>query len=173
MNVSHINVACCRGAFDRNVEIVNLIHWLENVRPDEDVVIANKKSLPAMMPHGAFATRRADSLMTHSGLVQIDIDAKHQTDYHFDPTSIAEELGQQQYVVAAGVSCSGTGVYALVAVEGITQDNHSDKAARVADHIETCFELRVDSPVSVNLASLRFASPYAPFINLDVTPFVV
>ena len=172
MNVSHINVACCRGAFDRNVEIVNLIHWLENVRPDEDVVIANKKALPAMMPHGAFATRRADSLMVHSGLVQIDIDMKHQG-YEFDATSIADELGQQRYVVAAGVSCSGTGVYALVAVEGITQDNHSDKAARVADHIETCFELRVDSPVSVNLASLRFASPYVPFINLDVTPFVV
>ena len=172
MNVSHINVACCRGAFDRNVEIVNLIHWLENVRPDEDVVIANKKSLPAIMPHGAFNTRRADSLMTHSGLVQIDIDMKHQG-YEFDATSIAEELGQQQYVVAAGISCSGTGVYALVAVEGITQDNHSDKAARVANHIETCFELCVDRPVSVNLASLRFASPYAPFINLDVTPFVV
>ena len=172
MNISHINVACCRGAFDRNVEIVNLIHWLENVRPDEDWAQTNKKALPAMMPHGAFASRRADSLMTHSGLVQIDIDMKHQ-DYEFDATSIAEELGQQQYVVAAGISCSGTGIYALVAVDGITQDNHSDKAARVADHIETCFELRVDSPVSVNLASLRFASPYAPFINLDVTPFVV
>ena len=110
--------------------------------------------------------------MTHSGLVQIDIDMKHQG-YEFDATSIAEELGQQQYVVAAGISCSGTGVYALVAVEGITQDNHSDKAARVAKHIETCFELCVDSPVSVNLASLRFASPYAPFINLDVTRLAV
>ena len=172
MNISHINVACCRGAFDRNVEIVNLIHWLENVRPDEDWAQTNKKALPAMMPHGAFASRRADSLMTHSGLVQIDIDMKHQG-YEFDATSIAEELGQQQYVVAAGISCSGTGVYALVAVDGITQDNHSDKAARVAKHIETCFELCVDSPVSVNLASLRFASPYAPFINLDVTPLAV
>ena len=173
MNVSHINVACCRGAFDRNVEVVNLIHWLENVRPDEDWAQTNKKALPAMMPHGAFSTRRADSLMIHSGLVQIDIDAKHQTDYQFDPTSIAEELGQQQYVVAAGISCSGTGVYALVAVECITQDNHSDKAARVVNHIASRFELRVDSPVSVNLASLRFASPYAPFINLDVTPLAV
>lgn len=171
MNISHINVACCRGAFDRNVEIVSLVQWLENVRPDESWAETNKKSLPAIMPHGAFASRRADSIMTHSGLVQIDIDMKHQ-DYEFDPTSIADELGQQQYVVAAGVSCSGTGVYALVAVEGITQDNHSDKATRAAQHIEQTFNVVVDRPVSVNLASLRFASPYTPFINLDVTPFV-
>jgi hypothetical protein len=173
MNVSHINVACCRGAFDRNVEIVNLIHWLENVRPDEDWAQTNKKALPALMPHGAFSSRRADSLMTHSGLVQIDIDEKHQDVGHFDPFSIADELGQQRYVVAAGVSCSSTGVYALVAVGGITQDNHSDKALRAVAHIERTFNLAVDRPVSVNLASLRFASPYAPFINLDVTPFVV
>jgi len=173
MNVSHINVACCRGAFDRNVEVVNLIHWLENVRPDEDWAQTNKKALPALMPHGAFSTRRADSLMVHSGLVQIDIDAKHQDVGYFDPFSIADELGQQQYVVAAGVSCSGTGVYALVAVEGITQDNHSDKALRAVAHIERTFNLAVDRPVSVNLASLRFASPHAPFINLDVTPLAV
>ena len=172
MNVSHIDVACCRGAFDRNVEIVNLIHWLENVRPNDDVAVLNKKSLPAIMPHGTFATRRADTLMTHSGLVQIDIDAKHQADHWF-PESIADELGQQQYVVAAGVSCSGQGVYALVAVEGITQDNHADKARRVADHIEKTFHVMVDRTVSNNLASLRLASPYEPFINLDVTPLAV
>ena len=172
MNVSHINVACCRGAFDRNVEIVNLIHWLENVRPDEDWAQTNKKALPAMMPHGSFVSRRADGIMTHSGLVQIDIDAKHQGQ-GFNAESIAEELGQQSFVVAAGLSCSGAGVYALVAVEGITQDNHSDKARQVIDLIESRFEVVVDAPVSVNLASLRFGSPHTPFINLDAKPLAV
>ena len=170
MITPHINVACCRGAFDRNVETINLIHWLENVRPTERMVVANKKALPAMMPHGSFVSRRADGIMTHSGLVQIDIDAKHQGQ-GFNAESIAEELGQQSFVVAAGLSCSGAGVYALAAVEGITQDNHSDKARQVIELIESRFEVVVDRPVSVNLASLRFASPFAPFINLDATPF--
>ena len=172
MNISHINVACCRGAFDRNVEIINLVHWLENVRPTERMVAANKKALPAMMPHGSFVSRRADGLMTHSGLVQIDIDAKHQQG-HFNAESIAEELGQQHFVVAAGISCSGSGVYALCLVDGITQDNHSDKARQMIAVIESRFEVVVDAAVSVNLASLRFASPFAPFINLDATPFAL
>ena len=172
MSISHINVACCRGAFDRNVELMSLAQWLENVRPSERMVIANKKALPAIMPHGAFASRRGDSLITHSGMVQVDIDAKQQGPT-FNAESIAEELGQQTFVVAAGLSCSGAGVYALVAVEGITQDNHSDKARQVIDLIESRFEVVVDAPVSVNLASLRFGSPHTPFINLDAKPLAV
>ena len=58
----------------------------------------------------------------------------------------------------------------LIAVEGIDQNNHREKASRVIDLIEEQFNVVVDVPVSNNLSSLRFASGYAPFINYDVKP---
>jgi hypothetical protein len=74
------------------------------------------------------------------------------------------------YVVAGGISCMGEGVYMLVAVDGINETNHREKASRVMDLIEEQFNVVVDVPVSNNLSSLRFASGYAPFVNYDVTP---
>jgi len=73
-------------------------------------------------------------------------------------------------VVAGGISCMGEGVYMLIAVDGINETNHREKASRVMDLIEEQFNVVVDVPVSNNLSSLRFASGYAPFINYDVTP---
>jgi hypothetical protein len=74
------------------------------------------------------------------------------------------------YIVAGGISCMGEGCYMLIAVEGIDQNNHREKASRVMDLIEEQFNVVVDVPVSNNLSSLRFASGYAPFINYDVKP---
>ena len=58
--------------------MVYLIEWLEHVRPDVMINDYNKKQLPAIMPHGVFYSRRQDTIQKHSGLVQIDIDCKHQ-----------------------------------------------------------------------------------------------
>ena len=73
-------VSACRGAFDRNTNEQSLIDWLENVRPTHADVQRNKKALPAIMPHGLFMSRKKDSLARHSGLVQVDIDGKHQAE---------------------------------------------------------------------------------------------
>jgi len=169
MNIDEIYVSACRGAFDRNTTMVRLVDWLENVRPQHPRNEWEKKQLPAIMPHGLFATRRQDSFTKHSGLVQIDIDAKHQTD-GFDVDKVLHNCGYSDYVVAAGKSCSGTGVYMLIAVEGIEVDNFRECADKAIQYVEQSFDVVCDSPVSMNLSSLRFASPYAPYINYDPTP---
>ncbi len=169
MNIDEIYVSACRGAFDRNTTMVRLVDWLENVRPEHPRNDWEKKQLPAIMPHGLFATRRQDSLTRHSGLVQIDIDAKHQHD-GFDVDKVLHDCGLSDCVVAAGKSCSGTGVYMLIAVEGIDVDNFRECADKAFTYVEQWFEVVCDSPVSINLSSLRFASPYAPYINYDPTP---
>ena len=54
MNIETIQVSACRGAFDRNTYDVNLLQWLESVRPEYPRTEWEKKQLPAIMPHGLF-----------------------------------------------------------------------------------------------------------------------
>ena len=169
MNVETKQVSSCRGAFDRETRRVYLMELLEHVRPDVMINDYNKKQLPAIMPHGVFYSRRQDTIQQHSGLVQVDIDGKHQRG-GFDPENLARDMEAAPYIVSGGISCMGEGCYMLVAVEGIDQKNHREKASRVMDLIEEQFNVVVDVPVSNNLSSLRFASGYAPFINYDVKP---
>ena len=169
MNVNDIYVSACRGAFDRNTTMVRLIDWLENVRPQHPSNDWEKKQLPAIMPHGVFGTRRQDSFIEHSGLVHIDIDGKHQH-HSFDVDKVIESLSWWPSVVAVGKSCGGNGLYALIAVEGITKDNYHELAKSIIDEIEIGELVQCDAAVTMNLSGLRFASPYPPFINLDVTP---
>ena len=91
MNVETIQVSSCRGAFDRETRRVYLMEWLEHVRPDVMINDYNKKQLPAIMPHGVFYSRRQDTIQLHSGLVQVDIDGKHQG-AGFDPENLARDM---------------------------------------------------------------------------------
>ena len=171
MNVNDIYVSACRGAFDRNTTEVRLIDWLENVRPEQPRNDWEKKQLPAIMPHGLFETRRQDTFKQHSGLVQIDIDGKHQ-DNDFDCEALLAKMQEDKEILAAGISCGGHGVYALYYVEGLTSaDDHAEAARLVIKDVRKWYDVEVDEVGSRNSSSLRFASPYMPFINLDVRPF--
>lgn len=169
MNINDIYVSACRGAFDRNTYDVRLVDWLENVRPQIPLNDYAKKQLPAIMPHGLFETRRQDTFRTHSGLVQIDIDGKHQGK-KFDLDFVLSEMQNDPHVLAGGRSCGGDGVYLLYLVEGIDQHNHKEWVSEIVDYVGEKYNAEVDAPVSFNLSSLRFASPYMPYLNMDVTP---
>jgi len=169
MNIGTIQVSACRGAFDRNTRRVFLTEWLEHVRAHVVLNDYSKKQVPAIMPHGIFNSRKQDTIVEHSGLVQVDIDGKHQRD-GFDAENLARYIQAAPYVLASGISCMGNGCYMLVAVDGINENNHSEKASGVINFIEEQFDVVVDAPVSRNLSSLRFASGYAPFINYDIKP---
>lgn len=169
MNINDIYVSACRGAFDRNTYDVRLVDWLENVRPQIPLNDYAKKQLPAIMPHGLFETRRQDTFRTHSGLVQVDIDGKHQNK-KFDLDFVLSEMQNDPHVLAGGRSCGGDGVYLLYLVEGIDQHNHKEWVSEIVDYVGEKYHAEVDAPVSFNLSSLRFASPYMPYLNMDVTP---
>tara|TARA_R100001510_G_C7641156_1_gene198772 strand:+ start:163 stop:684 length:522 start_codon:yes stop_codon:yes gene_type:complete len=171
MNINDIYVSACRGAFDRNTTMVRLVDWLENVRPEPPRNDWEKKQLPAIMPHGLFATRRQDSFTKHSGLVQIDIDAKHNRGMDVD--NMLREIQSDPCVLVSGKSCSGSGFYFLVVAAGINNENHSFVATEIVEYYEAQYMIDCDTPVSKNLSSLRFASPYAPFINYDVEPLAI
>lgn len=171
MNIDEIYVSACRGAFDRNVYDVRLIDWLENVRPQIPLNDYAKKQLPAIMPHGLFLTRKQDTFQKHSGLIQVDIDGKHQSK-DFDCDALIAKMQEDKEILAVGKSCGGNGVFALYYVKGIkNSDDHAEAASLVIKDVRRWYEVEVDEAVSRNLSSLRFASPYMPWINLDVKPF--
>lgn len=171
MNIDEIYVSACRGAFDCNTTMVRLVDWLENVRPQHPRNEWEKKQLPAIMPHGLFLSRKQDTFQKHSGLIQIDIDGKHQGK-DFDCEALLSKMQEDKEILAAGVSCGGNGVYALYYVEGLTSaEDHAEAARLVIKDVRKWYGVEVDEVVSRNLSSLRFASPYMPHINLDVRPF--
>ena len=119
-----------------------------------------------------FKTRKQDSFKKHSGLVQIDIDAKHQRkDWTLERT--LERMAEMDEIIAYGKSCGGMGAYALVAVSNINADKHSDLAEDVISIAGELLNSEIDMPVSNNLSSLRFASPYMPVINYDCVPLLI
>ena len=137
---------------------------------------SNKRTLPAAMPHGVFIGRTFDTLCRFSGLVQLDYDAKHNETV---PASAWPELAREvaeawPSVVLAQVSASGSGLWALVAVEigpdaydGDPVASHRERAdlvLSISDGVvaEACARVGLrctlvpDAPVTRNLVSLRF-----------------
>lgn len=167
---NQLTVSACAGAFDRATRAVNLCEWLETVRPERPRSDYDKKQLPAIMPHGVFGARKQSTFENHTGLVQVDIDAKHQRP-GFDVDATLKKMRYNASVLACGKSCSGRGIYAFYLVDGVNAENHSKAAAALLDKVRQLYNVITDDAVSKNLSSLRFASPYPPFINECAEPW--
>jgi hypothetical protein len=168
MNYANLNLCYGLDLYDTNPRQITLESWLR--------LCANlprlqeKRSRPVLMPHGWFSSRRGDSCVTHSGCVQIDIDAKHQ-DKEIDWDDLAQVMAEEPGVVLAQRSASGDGLWLLVAVKDISVSDHRERADRVVAHFEDRFGVVVDAPVSRNLASVRFASSHLAHVNFGAEPW--
>ena len=167
--MDYSNLTLCYGLdlYDTNPRQITLQNWLRMSAANGD---QPKRSRPVLMPHGWFATRKAADCITHSGCVQIDIDAKHQ-DRPIVWDDLAQVMAEEPGVIVAQVSASGNGLWLLVAVQGISKADHRERADRVVAHFEDRFNVVVDHPVSRNLASLRFASDHLAYTNFGAEPY--
>jgi hypothetical protein len=153
------------GTSPRQITLQNWLRLCAGLDPFQE-----KRSRPVLMPHGWFSSRRADSCITHSGCVQIDIDAKHQSKpIQWD--DLAQVMAEEPGAVLAQRSASGDGLWLLVAVKGISKADHRERADRVVAHFEDRFGVVVDHPVSRNLASVRFASSHLAHVNFGAEPW--
>jgi len=168
--MDYSNLTLCYGLdlYDTTPRQITLQNWLRlsaNLEPFQE-----KRERPVLMPHGWFNYRRADSLIQHSGCVQIDIDAKHQNK-EIDWDDLAQVMAEEPGVVLVQRSASYEGLWLLVAVKGISVSDHRERADRVVAHFEDRFNVVVDAPVSRNLASVRFASTHLAHVNFDAEPW--
>ncbi len=83
--------------------------------PDEDKQKQMKMRLPAFTPSGIFASRKAETMMSHSGYICIDIDAKDNPNVaNFD--KLKELIIDNPNVEYCGLSVRGKGYFCLIPI---------------------------------------------------------
>lgn len=124
-----INVSMFKNARDnKTCGTMNLWDWLlernryttlvETLRlePDDSRRKRIKDLLPAITPSGVFHRRNANSLMTPSNLICIDIDGKDNPSIS-DMEELKARLAKLPYVMYCGLSASGTGLFCIIPYE--------------------------------------------------------
>jgi hypothetical protein len=178
-SVLDVEVSCFRNYnTPSNPANVNLIAWLtsskykdkvEAIRSTKDKQTRGelKSHLPAITPSGLFSYRSQNSLLIHSGLIQIDIDDL----YEGDLEHIKKDLQKLDEIAYLGVSVSGKGLWGLIPIPP-DPEYHGD----YFDNLLKTFEERIgitldDKPK--NVASLRGYS-YDPqaYFNHSAIPFI-
>jgi hypothetical protein len=147
MNWTETTVSMVQNVTDQQPKPVKLGDWLRAMKVS-NIDHIHKKNRPALMPHGQFrGGRSALHLWRESGLMQFDIDTKHNPGLCAD--TIKRRAAQMPEVVLCAVSAGG-GVWGLV----LRGDNETDQLQRLSDTLR----VTLDTANSRNVAALRFAS---------------
>lgn len=117
-----------------------------------------KVSLTSLTPSGVFSVRNVKSLMQHSGLICLDVDAKDQI-CKID----IEELMKDEYVNAIHVSVSGNGGYALYVK--IVGEKHLEAYLGLEHYFFVNYSIVLDKACK-DVSRLRFVS-YDPDIYVN------
>ena len=122
-----------------------------------------KNTLPAFTPSGIFSGANADSLVSHTGLICIDIDHKDNT-HLTDFDQLKEHIHLVPYVLYCGLSASGRGYFCIVAIQ--YPHLHKQHFQSLNEDFKRC-GITIDQSCS-DIARKRFVSlDEAPYINLE------
>jgi hypothetical protein len=178
-SVLDVEVSCFRNYnTPSNPANVNLIAWLtsskykdkvEAIRSTKDKQTRGelKSHLPAITPSGLFSYRSQNSLLIHSGLIQIDIDDL----YEGDLEHIKKDLQKLDEIAYLGVSVSGKGLWGLIPIPP-DPESHRDYFEVLSQTFEEMLGITLDDKPK-NVASLRGYS-YDPqaYFNHSAIPFI-
>jgi hypothetical protein len=118
-----------------------------------------KKRLPAITPSGQFKGGRTEKhLVQHSGIICLDFDGVR------DIGHTKKMLSKLNFILYAGLSAGGAGLYALVPIENPAK--HKSHFLALRNHFQS-MGLAID-PTCSNIGRLRFYSyDENPLINLN------
>jgi hypothetical protein len=120
-----------------------------------------KKKLPSFTASGTFTTRKDAALLTHSGLLCLDIDNKD-SNVGLDLTAIRAKVEADSYSYACFASAGGMGFCVLVP---ISADDHKGSFRALAAYYQQAYGVAVDRSCS-NVSRLRYVS-YDPALYLN------
>jgi hypothetical protein len=157
---------------------VSLIAWLtsskykdkvEAIRSTEDKQTRGelKSQLPAITPSGQFSYRSQNSLLIHSGLIQIDLDNLDEGDLE----AIKKDLQTLDEIAYLGLSVSGRGLWGLIPMPR-DPEFHRDYFEVLSQTFKELIGITLDDKPK-NVASLRGYS-YDPegYFNHSAIPFL-
>ena len=90
-----------------------------------------KKSIPALTPSGLFAHRSKGGLVSLTGLIALDIDAKDNAERLTNYAELKSELAKIEYVAYVGQSVSGTGYWVLIPIKDPTRHKQHFQALEI------------------------------------------
>jgi hypothetical protein len=132
------------------IEKIRSLSALSKTKKDQhDIAAANiKDTLPNVILSGVITGKRKQAMqegrMAHSGLIQLDIDAKDIGNR--DPLAVRDTIGKDEHVLAAFLSPSGKGVKALVRVpQCATDEQHKAAWQSMSEYFATTYELEADT----------------------------
>jgi len=120
-----------------------------------------KRALPGFTTSGTFSARADGKLLTHSGLLCLDIDNK-EANVGIDLAAVRQAVEADSYTYAVAASTGGVGFFVLVP---IPPDDHKGSFRALAAYYLSAYGLTVDSSCS-NVSRLRFVS-YDPALYLN------
>lgn len=111
-----------------------------------------KNQLPNITASGTFKERFDKYLQKHSGLVQIDIDKKHNPD--LDPILTKKTLVKDSFTFAAFISPTGTGIKLLVKID---PEKHNEIYPSIEKYYKHNYQLQIDTTCR-NVSRAMFVS---------------
>jgi hypothetical protein len=166
-----------------NAKKVNLLTWLTSTKYQNKVeairAIDDKKqrdaikaTLPAITPSGIFSKRSQSDLITHSGLIQIDIDSTQKNLLIPNWEDLKAELINLPNIAYLGKSVSGRGYWGLIPIPA-EQEDHKKYFDALAKIFLNKWGIELDDKPK-NVASLRGYS-YDPegYFNHQAVPFIL
>jgi BT4734-like, N-terminal domain/Primase C terminal 2 (PriCT-2) len=152
MSVLSKKVSCFssyRDVIPKEVKLIDFLtskKYADNVdkirhAKTKDEIDMLKSKLPAITPSGLFHTRRAaENLVSHTGLIQIDIDGKDNK--HLNISKTKELLKEIQQVCYCAFSVSGKGLFALVQIS--TPEKHKEHFLALERDFKEDFNIIID-----------------------------
>jgi hypothetical protein len=143
---------------------------VESIRStsNKNLVDRLKKGLPAITPSGIFRGKRmTDSLVKHSGLICVDIDAKDNAEVT-GFNNLKEHIAYLDCAAYCGLSVSGKGFFVIIPIA--CPKKHKEHFEALKIDFAAC-GLKIDSACG-DVSRLRFASyDDQPYINQFAKPY--
>jgi len=129
------------GTYKKQVEFVRTTLAEKGMDATNEEYKKLKKKLPAVLFSGEFSKRNAVSLVQHSGILCVDIDAAD-NEAVLQRAETRSLIEKDQHTLAVFTSPSGTGLKVLVRIP--TSCPHIDAFDAARDYFKTKFGLKID-----------------------------
>lgn len=155
--------------FEKKAEsTIEFLDYIQGIKVGrwEDVVLnyragrTKKELIPCVTPSGTFNERKLAGLLEHSGVINIDIDAKDNND--IDLLQLRAELYADNFIYAGHCSVSGLGLSLYIK---INPKKHYESFCAIEKYLANKYSILVDKQCK-DVSRLRFVS-YDPDTHIN------
>ncbi|MFC4230961.1 VapE domain-containing protein [Parasediminibacterium paludis] len=162
------------------IELSTFLDWIKQGKYSKQIIAlrkatgeqqdAIKAALPYATLSGIFAPgkRDAKSLQQHSGLMQIDIDAKDQTNFNIN--HVRELLRQDAFILSLFLSPRGLGLKAIIKIDAT---KHKPSFLALESYFKYKYNLVIDTACKDVCRAFFISADSKLYYNQESTVFII